>query len=108
VVDTKNQLDGMIFSSEKMVKDAGDKISAEAKKEVEDACTEAKKHLNSESLEELKSAIEKLESVTHKIASDMYSKAGGNPEEAKAGEEPSKKDKKSDDDDVVDADFKEV
>lgn len=107
VVDTKNQLDGMIFSSEKMVKDAGDKISAEAKKEVEDACTEAKKHLNSESLEELKSAIEKLESVTHKIASDMYSKTGGNPEEAKTQEEPAK-DKKSGDDDVVDADFKEV
>ncbi len=107
VVDTRNQLDGMIFSSEKMVKDAGDKISAEAKKEVEDACTEAKKHLNSESLEELKSAIEKLEGVTHKIASDMYSKTGGNPEEAKTQEEPAK-DKKSGDDDVVDADFKEV
>ncbi len=106
VVDTRNQLDGMIFSSEKMVKDAGDKVSAEAKKEVEDACTEARKHLNSESLEELKSAIENLEKVTHKIASDMYAK-GGAPEAGPEQEAP-KKDKKSGDDDVVDADFKEV
>jgi molecular chaperone DnaK len=108
VVDARNQLDGMIFSAEKMVKDAGDKISAEAKKEVEDACTEAKKHVNSESIDELKSAIEKLETVTHKVATEMYSKGGGpqGPQEPGPQEEPAKK--KSDDDDVVDADFKEV
>ncbi|MFI5390642.1 MAG: molecular chaperone DnaK [Bacteriovoracales bacterium] len=108
VVDARNQLDGMIFAAEKMVKDAGDKISAEAKKEVEDACTEAKKHVNSESIDELKSAIEKLETVTHKVATEMYSKGGGpqGPQEPGPQEEPAKK--KSGDDDVVDADFKEV
>jgi molecular chaperone DnaK len=46
VVDTRNQLDGLILSTDKMIKDGGDKISDDAKKEVEAAIEEAKNTLN--------------------------------------------------------------
>ena len=113
VVDTRNSLDAMILAAEKMLKDGEGKISAEAKTEVENAVTEAKGKLESESLDELKAASEALQTVTHKVATEMYQQQGGQPgaeqqAEAAGGEQASAGGEKKDDDDVVDADFKEV
>ena len=111
VVDTRNQLDGLILSTEKMIQDAGDKVSDDAKKEVEAAVEEAKKHLESESIDELKGALERLQNVSHKVAGEMYQQGAGpeaGPEAQQQQEAETKSDKKKDDDDVVDADFKEV
>ncbi|MGB0453344.1 MAG: molecular chaperone DnaK [Bacteriovoracaceae bacterium] len=116
IVDTRNNLDGMILSTEKMIEEGGDKISEEAKKELEGAIEEAKSKLESQSLDELKGATERLQNVSHKIATEMYQQAGGQPgaqpggpgagPEAQAGDTSDTG--KKDDDDVVDADFKEV
>ncbi len=118
VVDTKNQLDSMIFASEKMVKDGGDKISANSKKELESAIEDAKKHLNDESIDQLKGAIERLQTVSHKISSEMYQAAGAGAQggcadgscgtEGCGPEQANTNDSKKRDEDVVDADFKEV
>jgi molecular chaperone DnaK len=117
VVDTRNQLDSMVFASEKMIKDAGDKISDQSKQELEEAVKEAKGKLESEDIEELKAASERLQNVSHKISTEMYQAAGAaGPEGAAEGEGPGPdktagssdgKDNKKDED-VVDADFKEV
>jgi molecular chaperone DnaK len=115
VVDTHNQLDGMIFSSEKMIKDGEGKISAQSKSELEGAIAEAKTKLTSESIDELKGAVERLQNVSHKVATEMY-QAGGAPgadagaqgaHTGDAGQQDQTSSKKSDDD-VVDADYKEV
>ncbi len=125
VVDTRNQLDSMIVAAENMLKEGKDKLSDAAKGEVEGAVTEAKKYLESESIDELKAAIEKLQGVTHKVAGEMYQQEGGpqgpgpqgpgaqggpGPQgpgaQSSEGQDSGKSDKK--DDDVVDADFKEV
>jgi molecular chaperone DnaK len=115
IVDTRNNLDGLVLASEKMIKDGEGKISDDAKKELETEIEAAKKVLTSESLDELKAAHEKLQTASHKIAGEMYQQgapgadaaagAQGAGPEAGAGDQP-KSDKK--DDDVVDADFKEV
>ncbi len=114
VVDTRNSLDAMILGAEKMVKDGEGKISDASKSEVEAAVTEAKTKLESESLDELKAASEALQNVTHKVATEMYQEAGAGGEAgqedmagATGGGAPGSEPKK-DDDDVVDADFKEV
>ena len=116
VVDNRNQLDSMIVAAENMLKEGKDKLSDAAKGEVEGAVTEAKKYLESESIDELKAAIEKLQGVTHKVAGEMYQQEGGpqgpgaGPQgpgaQSSGGQDSGKSDKK--DDDVVDADFKEV
>ncbi len=112
VVDTRNNLDGMIFSTEKMIKDGEGKISPQSKSELESAVSEAKTKLTSESADELKAAVERLQNVSHKVAAEMY-QAGGAPgaeaggEQANAAGGDTGSSKKSDDD-VVDADYKEV
>lgn len=121
VVDAKNHLDSMIFASEKAIKEAGDKIPADKKAEVESAINEAKTKLQSESLEELKAANEKLQNATHQIAQFMYQagageQAGAGPSDSSSGSTAGQGAEhasdaggnKKKDDGVVDADFKEV
>jgi molecular chaperone DnaK len=109
VVDTKNSLDGLVFATEKMIKDGEGKISAGSKSELEAAVAEAKTKLNSESLDELKAAVERLQNVSHKVATEMY-QAGGAPGADAQGGASAGADAgaKKNDDDVVDADYKEV
>jgi molecular chaperone DnaK len=104
----------MILATEKMIKEGEGKISDTAKSELEDAIKEAKEKLASENLDELKAATERLQNVSHKIATEMYQQAGGQPGAeagpqpgAEAGPQPGAEQPKQDDD-VVDADYKEV
>ncbi|MBT7608763.1 MAG: molecular chaperone DnaK [Bacteriovoracaceae bacterium] len=116
IVDTRNSLDALILSSEKMIQDDKEnKIDEASRKELNEAVTEAKSKLESQTLDELKAATERLQNVSHKIASALYQQPGaegspgaegGGPEAAEAqGEQPGASAK---DEDVVDADFKEV
>ncbi|MBR2969552.1 MAG: molecular chaperone DnaK [Clostridia bacterium] len=79
VIDTRNNLDAMTMNIEKTVKDNGDKLSEEDKKALTDACEEAKKHLASEDIEELKKATEDLTKVSNEIFSKMYQNMQNQP-----------------------------
>jgi molecular chaperone DnaK len=114
VVDTRNGLDALILSSEKMVQDDKEnKIDEASRKELEEAVTEAKTKLESQTLDELKGATERLQNVSHKIASALYQQPGaegaqpgpGGPE---AQAEQPGAGSTAKEEDVVDADFKEV
>lgn len=115
VVNARNQLDSLIYSLEKTIKDSADKIPADDKKSVEDAIVEAKKFVTSESLEEIQKATETLTAASNKMAENLYKTAnpggangahGAGPNGAAGGEEQKASGKK--DDDVIDADYKEV
>ncbi|MFL5783041.1 MAG: Hsp70 family protein, partial [Bacteriovoracaceae bacterium] len=113
VVDARNNLDSLVFASEKGMKDAGDKVPADKKAELEGAISEAKTKLTSESLDEIKAATERLQNVAHSLAQYMYGQPGAGADQGAgpqpgAGQEQAKSDKKDDGDDVVDADYKEV
>ncbi len=104
-VTAKNQLDNLIYATEKTLKEQGDKISEDEKKKVEEALKEAKETLKSESKEELDKAAQKLAAASHTIAQKMYEEAAkkaGN----KTAETPNPESKK--DDGVVDADYEVV
>ncbi len=104
VIDTRNNLDALIMQSEKMMKEGEGKISAASKADLEKAIAEAKTHLNDDSSDSLKAAIESLQTVVHKAAGEMYAQQAGPQEQpGDAGNQNKKQD-----DDVVDADFKEV
>jgi molecular chaperone DnaK len=111
IVDARNNLDSLVFASEKAMTDAGDKIPADKKSELESAISEAKSKLTSENLDELKAASERLQNVSHSMAQFLYQQPGadaGQAAGAEGAEASSTNEKKNDDDDVVDADFKEV
>jgi molecular chaperone DnaK len=108
VVDARNHLDSMVFATEKGIKDAGDKVPADKKTEVESALAEAKTKLASENLDEIKAATERLQNVAHSIAQFMYQGQGGAPGAQPGGNEEQSTSAKKDGDDVVDADYKEV
>ena len=74
VVDTRNNLDAMILNIEKTVKDNGDKIEETDKTALNNAVEEAKKHLTSESLDEIKKAQEDLTKVSNDAFTKMYQK----------------------------------
>jgi len=121
VVNARNTLDGLIYTIEKTIKENGEKIEAATRKSVEDAVVEARKHLDSQDVEELQKATEQLTAASNKMAEQIYKAAGaqggaapgGNGHtEHTAGEQghagPEQGGKKKDDEDVIDADFKEV
>lgn len=109
LVNARNQLDSLIYTIEKTIKDSGDKIAAADKTSVEAAIVEAKKYVASESLEEIQKATETLTQASNKMAEAMYKNAAPNGAEAQGaptGDAPKSDSKK--DDDVIDADYKEV
>jgi len=76
LIDTKNQADAFVFSLEKMMKDAGDKISEEDKTKLNSAIEEAKKDFASDDLETVKKALEKLQTESQEIATKLYQNVG--------------------------------
>jgi molecular chaperone DnaK len=110
-IEARNQLDSMVYSSEKMLKEHRDKISEADAKAVEEALAEAKKALESGSLEAMKSAQDNLTKASHKLAEAMYNAASTQTPPAGGGPTPGAQDggaagaKK---DNVVDAEFVDV
>jgi molecular chaperone DnaK len=122
VVNARNTLDGLIYSIEKTVRESGDKIPAEEKSNVEAALTEARKHITATELSVLEKATQDLTAASNKMAEHLYKNAGANAnggagpdmgagagnsgasaDGGAAGAESAKKDE-----DVIDADFKQV
>ena len=79
-VETKNQADNMVYSLEKMLKENGDKLSAEDKKRLEDEIEKDKKEFESEDVEVVKQALDSLTQVSNEVFTKMYQNA--NPQGA--------------------------
>jgi molecular chaperone DnaK len=95
LVEAKNQLDGMIYTAEKTIKDAGDKAPEEDKKALEEGITAAKAKLDSTDKEELEKAASELSEKMQKVGAAMYKDmpgAEGAPEEVEATETDGKTD----------------
>jgi molecular chaperone DnaK len=101
LIEAKNQLDGMIYTAEKTIKDAGDKAPEEDKKALEEEITAAKGKLDSTDKEELEKAASELSEKMQKVGAAMYqaSAPGGDaaPEEVEATEADGKTDDKAED-----------
>jgi molecular chaperone DnaK len=71
-VEARNQLDGMVYSIEKMLREHGDKISGRERSDVENALADAKKALEGTDAAAMTKARENLTSASHKLAEAMY------------------------------------
>ncbi|UCH12726.1 MAG: molecular chaperone DnaK [Candidatus Omnitrophota bacterium] len=103
-VEARNQLDTMIYSVEKSLKDYGSKISTDEKKRIEEALEKAKKALTSEDVNQIKKTQEELAKASHKLAEQVYRDAQAKQQQGQKQQPP--KEEKKNKDDVVDADYK--
>jgi len=109
LVEARNSADALIYSTEKSIKDLGDKVDAGTKSKVESGISDLKKAIEGNDAEEIRRLSESLTQVSHKLAEAMYKQASQQGQQqtgAETGETGRKK--PSTDDDVVDADFEEV
>ena len=83
-VEIKNQADSVVFTMEKMIKESGDKMKPEDKKELEDKTAELKKAKDGGNLEEMKKQMEEINTVAQKIGAAMYQQPGAGAPGAEA------------------------
>ena len=108
-VDARNQADALVYSTEKSLKEHGEKLPKEDKDKIDGAVKELKDVLSNENAdsEEIKNKVESLNSAAMKLGEMMYKES--QEQNANAQSEPASKDKNEEKDaDVVDADFEEV
>ncbi len=108
-IEARNQLDSLVYQTEKSLQDHGASVDPAERARVEEAVALAKKTLDSQDAETIREATNELSKASHKLAEAMYAKAastgGASAEAGSSGGEPGGGAKK---DDVVDADFEEV
>jgi molecular chaperone DnaK len=110
LAEARNNLDSLIYMTEKNLREYGDKIDASEKTKIDSALEDAKKALDSNDADTMKSAADHLTQVSHKLAEAMYAKAsqaGQTQAGAQAAGEGQEEQKKPEED-VVEAEFEEV
>ena len=103
-IDSRNQADSIIFSTEKSLKEHGDKVTEEEKKAIEAGVVDLKKVLEGTDTEEIKKKTQDLIQASMKLGEAVYKSqqkdTSGKPEDQET--------KKEDKENVVDADFEDV
>jgi molecular chaperone DnaK len=110
LIEARNLADNAVYTSEKTLKDLGDKIPAELKEKVEAETAKVREVLNSEDASEIRSATDALMSVVQELGAAAYQQAEPAAEQpGEAGAEGGTESAPADDDgeDVVDGEFKE-
>jgi molecular chaperone DnaK len=106
LVEAKNNADSLVYSVEKSLKDYSDKVTADEKRDIEEALEHCRKVKDSSSdVAEIRTAIDKLTTASHKLAEHIYKAAGAHPEGATGAEQGAKKEGEEE---VVEAEFEDV
>ncbi|MBC2744481.1 MAG: Hsp70 family protein, partial [Desulfosarcina sp.] len=112
LVEARNHADTLIYTTEKSLKDLGEKVDAQTRSDIEATSTDLKKAMEGDDIQEIQRLSEALTQASHKVAEAMYKQAseagttGGAPDPGPdAGADTGGG---GADDDVVDADFEEV
>ncbi|MDI6687525.1 MAG: molecular chaperone DnaK [Desulfobacterales bacterium] len=110
LVEARNTADALIYSTEKSIKDLGDKVDSATKSKIEKNITSLKKAMEGDDKEEIKRMSEELTQSSHKLAEAMYKQASqkGDQQAEADAQGSAQPGASTPDDDVVDADFEEV
>ena len=84
-VEVRNEADSLAYTTEKSLKDYGDKISAEDKQKIESSIEELKKAIEQDNVEEMRSKMEALKQASYKLAEEVYKQAGAGQDGTEAG-----------------------
>ena len=115
IIETRNQADTLIYSTEKSIRDLGDKLDPALKTDIETKIEALRKVMEGDDAEAIAKSTEELAQASHKLAEQLYAQHSGQQEGAPGPEEaagpqdaPGGAPGGSDDEDVVDADYTEV
>jgi len=118
-IETRNKADALVYSTEKAMKEYGDKVSAADKKNVEEKLNALKEILKGKDSAAIEKGMEELTKASHKLAEEMYKAttakeqpsgpqgAGPGAGSSEAQGEPTEEKKPKKKDDVIDAEFKD-
>ena len=110
-VEARNTADALIYSTEKSLKEVGDKAEAGVRGDVETALAELKRVSDNGTADEIKAATEKLQQASYKLAETLYKSTGASADGASpngaAGphEEAASESAQAPNEDVIDAEF---
>ncbi|MEA2102836.1 MAG: molecular chaperone DnaK [Thermodesulfobacteriota bacterium] len=114
-VEAKNQADSLVYTTEKTLKEYGEKVDPQIRTNIENAVSDLKEALKGDDIDLLNKKTEALTAVSHQLAEAMYASAaqeGGEQGDAGAGQAGAgaagSNASAESDDNVVDADFEEV
>ena len=107
--EVKNETEQMIFTAEKAIKDLGDKVTESEKTEINELIDKAKKAMEENNIEEIKSAKDKLAEKAIALSSRVYEEAAKASQEAQnsSNAEQTSNENTSSDDNVKEANFEE-
>ena len=100
-VDLRNEADQLIFTTDKTLKDLEDKVSEDEKQKATEAKEALQKAIESDDIEDIKAKKEALEEQVQQLSVKLYEQMSQEEGQTEQGQEKT-------DDDVVDADYKEV
>ncbi|MGM0610164.1 MAG: molecular chaperone DnaK [Thermodesulfobacteriota bacterium] len=113
LIETRNNADTLIYTTEKSLRDVGENIDAATKSEIEGKIEELKKIMEQDDEEAIRKATEDLAQSSHKLAENLYNQQ--NKEQQAGGQQGGQQEQSGsssqgggDDEDVVDADYTEV
>ena len=101
-VEIINHADSLIYTTEKSLRDFGDKISQKERADIETGINDLKQAIKDKNIERIKTRMEELTKTSHKLAEEIYRQAAPRQETTKAqtGERPKE--------DVIDAEYEEA
>lgn len=112
IVEIKNQADSLIYGTEKNVQENGDKIPEEDKTKIQEAVTAMRTAMEGDDIEVMKTAMQTLQTASHKLAEEMYKSASAEgasgPGDSEGGGDSTTSSTNGDEEKVVDAEFEEV
>ncbi len=115
-VEVRNQADTLLYSTERSLKEYGDKISDDEKKKIEEKVTALREALKGKDTDKVKRATEELTQASHKLAEAIYKQTTAQQQQAGAqagpgpgaGPQPEAEPKKDDKaEDIIDAEYKD-
>ena len=106
LVNARNQCDALIHSVKKSLKDYGEKLTSDDKTKIESALKDAEAALKSDDKAEIEAKSQSLAEASHKLAEQIYAQTQA--QQAQPGAASADSGKKSDDSNIVDAEFEEV
>jgi molecular chaperone DnaK len=109
VVDLKNQADQLIYSTEKTLKEHGEKVSGDTRGKIENAVNNLKEAVKGESADAIKKAIENLGNASQELGKTLYEEAAkrrsASTSTSRDEPPPEQEVKRKKPDDVIDAEF---
>ena len=111
LIEARNQADSVIYTMERTLREGGDKVPADKKKEAEDAAQVLKNTMNADDPEAIRRDTDKLGQILQTIGAAMYQQAGptaGGPAGPEAPQQPGDGNPPSGGDDVVDGEYRNL